>query len=743
VLDRTAEIAPAVAEPRSGDKWRVARRWLRRFFAPSVAAWRFLVAQSSSSLTRRIVVLNVTGLLALVAEHPLPVAVPREPDRRTRAEPAGPGRDHRGRDRGLGHGRDRHDHHRSGQAARAADRRELRPDRRVAFGARIPINPERVAPLLRRLVLPTRTQARIYDREGALLLDTRNLYGRGDVLRFDLIPVDDRPSRLERAWIAIKNWFGRVNLPVYKDLGPANGRGYSEVVQAINGLKSSSVRVNERGEIIVLVSVPIQRFRAVRGALLLSTEGGEIDSAVAAERLQVLTLFLVLGAVMVLLSMLLARTIAGPVRRLAEGAETVRRRIRTRGEIPDFTYRRDEIGELSGAFREMTNSLYSRIEAIESFAADVAHELKNPLTSLRSAVETMPLAKTPESRARLLAVIEHDVKRLDRLISDVSDASRLDAELQRQDVVPVDLTRLLNTVVTVANEVRRDDGVKITLAFEGGAPDSFVVRGHDSRLGQVVDNLIENARSFSPQGGTVRITARRLRNAVEITVDDDGPGIQPEAMERIFERFYTDRPHQGFRPELRPRPLDLAPDRRGAWRPHPCREPHGRRDRTGRDQKCSARASWCACRRCDDDPRLRGAGRRARRVDPRRRGSGQVEPRLALISAGEAGPLRFARLVGDDRVRSRPAHGRLLVRPHATLAGLLEVRGLGIRRLPFEPVAAVGLVVDLGADSERLPLPESTVTEVAGIVLPRLAVAPGTDPFGLIYAALRTADFGH
>ena len=271
-----------------------------------------------------------------------------------------------------------------------------------------------------------------------------------------------------------------------------------------------------------------------------------IDSAVAAERLQIFLLFIALGAVMVLLSMLLARTIAGPVRRLAEGAESVRRRIKARVEIPDFTRRRDEIGELSGALREMTNSLYSRIEAIESFAADVSHELKNPLTSLRSAVETMPLAKTPESRARLLAVIEHDVKRLDRLITDVSDASRLDADLQRQDVAPVDLTRLLNTVVTVANEVRRDDGVRITLAFEGGPANAFVVPGHDSRLGQVIDNLIENARSFSAHGGTVRITAKRLRHAVEITVDDDGPGIQPEAIERIFERFYTDRPHQGF-----------------------------------------------------------------------------------------------------------------------------------------------------------------------------------------------------
>jgi two-component system sensor histidine kinase ChvG len=267
---------------------------------------------------------------------------------------------------------------------------------------------------------------------------------------------------------------------------------------------------------------------------------------VTAERLAILKVGGVASAVMIVLSLLLASTIAGPVRRLADSAERVRRRIKTRVEIPDFTRRRDEIGDLSGALRDMTDSLYSRIEAIESFAADVAHELKNPLTSLRSAVETMPLAKTPESRARLLAVIEHDVQRLDRLISDVSDASRLDAELQRQDAVPVDLTRLLNTVVTVANEVRRDDGVKVTLAFEGGAPNSFIVPGHDSRLGQVIDNLIENARSFSAEGGSVRITARRLRNTVEIMVDDDGPGIQPEAMEKIFERFYTDRPHQGF-----------------------------------------------------------------------------------------------------------------------------------------------------------------------------------------------------
>jgi two-component system sensor histidine kinase ChvG len=158
----------------------------------------------------------------------------------------------------------------------------------------------------------------------------------------------------------------------------------------------------------------------------------------------------------------------------------------------------------------------------------------------------LPIAKTDESRGRLLAIIQHDVKRLDRLISDISDASRLDAELQRHETAPVDVAKLLNTVVAVANEVQRDDGVRVTLRFEGGGARAFQVPGHDSRLGQVVDNLIENARSFSPPGGTVRVTCRRLKSHVEIYVDDDGPGVQPDAFEKVFERFYTDRPQQGF-----------------------------------------------------------------------------------------------------------------------------------------------------------------------------------------------------
>jgi len=219
---------------------------------------------------------------------------------------------------------------------------------------------------------------------------------------------------------------------------------------------------------------------------MLSTQGADIDTMVGAERVAIFKIFLIAAGVMVVLSFLLAGTIAGPVRRLAESAQLVRRRIRSRVEIPDLSHRRDEIGHLSGSLRDMTAALYNRIEAIESFAADVAHELKNPLTSLRSAVETLPLARGDESRNRLLAVIQHDVKRLDRLISDISDASRLDAEMQRHEAQPVNVAKLLHHRGQRGHE-RHDDGVTVTLNFEAGRAAAFMVQGNDSRLGQVVD----------------------------------------------------------------------------------------------------------------------------------------------------------------------------------------------------------------------------------------------------------------
>jgi two-component system sensor histidine kinase ChvG len=235
------------------------------------------------------------------------------------------------------------------------------------------------------------------------------------------------------------------------------------------------------------------------------------------------------------------------VQRLSAAAESVRHSVKARAEIPDFTDRSDEIGHLSGALRDMTTALYKRIDAIESFAADVAHELKNPLTSLRSATETLPLAKTDESKERLMEIIQHDVRRLDRLISDISDASRLDAELAREDARPVDMAELLRTTVSLFNDIHRGDTPEVVfdIAYAPGAH-PYRVTGHDSRLSQVIVNLLENAISFSPPGGRIAVVTRRIGAEIQIAVEDEGPGIPEENLERIFERFYTDRPQENF-----------------------------------------------------------------------------------------------------------------------------------------------------------------------------------------------------
>lgn len=410
-----------------------------------------------------------------------------------------------------------------------------------------PINPELVAPVLRRLISPTRTRARIFDRDANLLLDSKHIYSRGQILRYQLPPVDqEQQGMLDRIGKFVGNLFRRTDLPVYREQPGGSGAIYPEVIKALTGNRATVVRVNEQGEQMVSVAVPVQRFRAVLGVLMLSTEGGDIDNIIAAERQAILSVFGVAAFVMALLSLLTASTIANPLRRLAAAAVRVRRGTKHREEIPDFSDREDEIGNLSTALRDMTNALYARIEAIESFAADVSHELKNPLTSLRSAVETLPLARNEDSRQRLMDVIQHDVRRLDRLITDISDASRLDAELARQDASTVDLKKLVSDLVSFSREGgRHKKAVDIDLKV-GKLPQGvkgWTVVGHDLRLGQVLTNLIENARSFVPdEGGRIVISMTRSGRRVVVSVDDNGPGIRADNIDRIFERFYTDRP---------------------------------------------------------------------------------------------------------------------------------------------------------------------------------------------------------
>lgn len=414
------------------------------------------------------------------------------------------------------------------------------------------IKPEQAGPVLRRLARSTRTHARIYDRNGALSVDTRYYYRRGDILRLDLEPVGEEPkSWLAKKWEQFSAWLLDTGYPRQKEYGLDNGKDLPEVTAALNGAEVSVVRVNAKNEIIVSVAVPVQRYRAILGALVVSNRGGEIDDVVKRERRIVISSFVFATLVAVLLSLLLAGHIAEPIRRLAAAAERVRRGVNNRVEIPDFTSRSDEIGHLSGALRDMTEALYRRIDAIEAFAADVAHELKNPLTSLRSAVETIGYAKSEEQRNRLIEIVNQDVRRLDRLISDISDASRLDAELARAQARPVDVRELVETITTIANETRRDDDpvVEVEIADPPAGLDvdrAYWVMGHDTRLGQVLQNLINNARSFSPPGGRIDVRLRRTRHSVELRVEDQGPGINPDNLEKIFTRFYTDRPQGSF-----------------------------------------------------------------------------------------------------------------------------------------------------------------------------------------------------
>lgn len=402
-------------------------------------------------------------------------------------------------------------------------------------------------PLLRQLMAPSKLRGRLYATDGSLVVDTRDLLARNVVQTAELPPID--------SWSQIKEFFERIydnvigvrpftKLDPYFEAGD-NGRVYHEVNAALAGDLASEQRVNDQNKLVLSVAAPVQRFKAVYGALLVSTEGGDIDDVLREERRALIGLFIVAIAVMLTSSILLSRFIARPVLALADAADRVRSGRSGRETIPSMEDRDDEIGELAASFSAMTRALYDRIDAIESFAADVAHELKNPLTSLKSAVEMLTRAKDDASREKMMGIVRNDVKRIDRLITDISDASRLDAELSREHSDVVDIRHLLEAIVEVYNFTDLSQRVPMDLKLD--LPKDATVIGRDERLGQVIRNLIDNAASFSPDGSTVTVTARVEGKLAHITVEDRGPGIPPENLETIFERFYTERPSEhGF-----------------------------------------------------------------------------------------------------------------------------------------------------------------------------------------------------
>jgi two-component system, OmpR family, sensor histidine kinase ChvG len=406
--------------------------------------------------------------------------------------------------------------------------------------------------MMQRLVEPTHTRARLFGADGKLIADSRMLSGPGGVVQINELPPPDDSGALQRFAAAVYDWVvarlsGQRRYPAYREPAAQSAADYREVQKALSGDIASAVRSEREGGSLLMLSVavPVQRYRQVLGAVLLSTDSAEIDQAVRAVRLEILKVFLIALGVTVLLSIYLAGTIGRPIRRLAAAAERVRRGHGRQMLIPDFTRRGDEIGDLSGAFREMTGALWARMDAIEHFAADVAHEIKNPLTSLRSAVETAARVDDPQKQRKLLAVVLEDVQRLDRLITDISDASRLDAELSRVELEPVLIGRMLETLVDLYQAAADERAPQLLLSLPapvGTEAGDLAVLGIEGRLVQVFRNLIANALSFSPPGAALHITALRQGEWVVVTIEDEGPGIPEGKLEAIFERFYSERP---------------------------------------------------------------------------------------------------------------------------------------------------------------------------------------------------------
>ncbi|MFN3641604.1 MAG: sensor N-terminal transmembrane domain-containing protein [Gemmobacter sp.] len=330
----------------------------------------------------------------------------------------------------------------------------------------------------------------------------------------------------------------------------ADGEGLARALfaEAIRGETVVRTGRDPSGDTLFTVATPIRQGDAIVGVVAVSSAAGEIDSLVRDEREQVLQVFVIALLVSIGLSLVLASTIANPLSDLAAAAElgrdrNARKMAPGRIRIPDLTARPDEIGRLSIALRGMVTALYDRIDANEQFAADVAHEIKNPLASLRSAVGTLRNARREDHREKLLEVIEHDVRRLDRLVSDISNASRLDSELVKEVEEEFDLLRTIGNIGEYLGKQAQDKGVSFIIDLP---PEPIRISGLEARLAQVFVNLITNALSFCEEGDAVRVWARRRENRVLVVVEDTGPGIPEQALGKIFNRFYSERPAGQF-----------------------------------------------------------------------------------------------------------------------------------------------------------------------------------------------------
>ena len=414
--------------------------------------------------------------------------------------------------------------------------------------------PDIARPLLRRLTDPTpNAGAKIYAPDGTLVADSRVRMGAGGAVRAEPLPVASAErtpvvglvSRLYEGVLTLLPHTRATSVALAAD---APGADWQPDVREELRLTSSDdshempplIRRTREGQLLVTVAEPVERNRHTVGIVLLTRDAIEVDRSLFAVRVSILGLFFGALILTVLLSWYLSLTLARPILLLADAARDMREGHGRTGAVPaGLLRRRDEIGELGLALSTSATELWGRMDAIERFAADVAHEIKNPLSSIRSAIDTLKRVSEPLKQARLLAIIQEDVVRLDRLISDISDASRVDAELSRTATEPVDVGPIMAVLAEIADATRAEGDAHVSVDLPG-AP--LVVAAVEGRLVQVLRNLIGNAQSFSPKDGTILLRGRETGGMVELSVEDEGPGIPDGNLENVFDRFYSERP---------------------------------------------------------------------------------------------------------------------------------------------------------------------------------------------------------
>jgi two-component system sensor histidine kinase ChvG len=398
--------------------------------------------------------------------------------------------------------------------------------------------------MLRKLsdVNPLRTI--LFAKGGKLLLDSNQLQGPGGAI--DMVELDPPFASWpisKKISYSLEKALKLIPTRLEIDKFPREIKGietYPGMIAALRGEESSGTWYDEDGHILLTASLPVQNLKDVMGAVMVQRSGKDIENAVHAVQITVLKLFLWALVTTLLLSIYLTETIGIPILRLADAAEKVEQSLLLKESIPNFSYRHDEIGVLSAALRSMTTALAERIDAIGAFAADVAHELKNPLASLKGAVEAFVMVNNdPARQKKLLSIIVSDVDRMDRLISDISAASRLDSEINRAQKITFDLTKFLQNIVR--NEIE-NMGLKGKLMLDIEKDQRFVVSGNEFQLGQVIDNIVQNAASFIPTNGKITIACQMQKDKIVLHVDNNGPPIPDGKLETIFERFYSERP---------------------------------------------------------------------------------------------------------------------------------------------------------------------------------------------------------